>query len=119
MRVLLLTLGVIFVFAAASFGQAGEKPKAHKFAEFGRISAKQMSVKIKAFHDLLRIGNDRGYVINYGTPRAIRDRKKLIMKSISWREYDPTRITFVDGPLEKKTRTVMWIVPQGAENPIP
>lgn len=119
MRVLLLTLSVIFVFVTTGLGQTVEKSKAYKSAEFGSITAKQMSVKMKALYNLVREGNASGYVINYGTPRAIQDRKKLILEAISWRDYDPPRITFVDGPVEKKIRTVMWVVPPGAENPSP
>lgn len=85
MRILILTFGLIFVFTTTGLGQE-EKPNAYKFAEFGSIAAKQLSVKLKAFYDTLRSGNDRGYVINYGTPRAIRARKKLIMGAISWQQ---------------------------------
>lgn len=100
------------------FGQ--EQPKAYKFAEFGGISAKNLSTKVKTFYsELNRERTSQGYIINYGTAKSIRARRKLILSKINFWYYDPPRVTFIDGPWERKVRTVMWIVPSGAEAPAP
>lgn len=95
-------------------------PGAYKFAEFGPIGAKAIAAKMASFYEFLKKESTaQGYVINYGSPKEIKARRAAIMKAITWRDYDGPRITFVDGPFEKRIRTVMWIVPAGAGFPTP
>jgi hypothetical protein len=60
----------------------------------------------------------QGYIITYGSPKAIAARRKQISNSVTHMPED-LRVTFVDGGFEKTVRTVMWIVPAGAKPPIP
>jgi hypothetical protein len=118
MRNRILIPAFILVFAGLAFSQA--EPKAIKFAEFGPMSQAGVKAKVDAF--VLELRNQpsaQGYVILYGTPKAIRARRKQITNSMSFLYQDPSRITFVDVKSEKKVRTVMWIVPAGAKPPTP
>jgi len=109
-----------FILVAAGFTGSQTQSKAYKFAEFGPMSQTQVKKKVDGF--LLELAKDpasQGYIINYGTPRAITLRRRQITRSIDFLKYDPVRITFVDGPTEKKIRTQFWIVPAGATPPAP
>lgn len=91
------------------------------FAEFGKISAKDRTAKVKAFHKALEVCDGRkGLIYNYGTVGEIKARKNALMKD--WRECDAfncVRFLFMDFPNKRDTKTVLWIVPLGVENPTP
>jgi len=66
--------------------------------------------------------NASGVIIVYtdeSDPRSGHRRKKQLMSHIGLRKFDPSRITFLDGPLRKNARTQFWLVPAGAEPPQP
>jgi hypothetical protein len=65
-----------------------------------------------------KLRDHQSYIINYGTPSQIRQRERWIRDAISFRRYDASRITLVNGG-PGPVRTVMWLVPPGAENPRP
>ena len=65
-----------------------------------------------------KLSNDQAYVINYGTPAQIAQRETWIRDAIVFRRFDSYRITLVKGG-SGPVRTVMWLVPPGAENPTP
>jgi hypothetical protein len=112
----------VFVLAARTLGQDASKtsPEPIKFAEFGKMSQAGVKEKMVAFRSKLHDDpTSQGYIINYGTPRAIAARRKQIVDSVTWLDLDPSRITFVDGTPEKTIRTVMWNVPPGAMPPVP
>lgn len=120
MRKLAYTSILTLIFACAISAQTEQKPKAYIFAEFTTATNSNIAFIMRPFYTVLKNENASGYIINYGSGQAIRARKKAIMNGINWRDgYDPVRVTFVDGPNEKIARTVMWIVPTGAENPRP
>lgn len=102
-------------------GASGPKiePEAYVVMEFGK-STKAMATKlITEFLTKLRnVDGGQGYMINYGTPRQVATREKWIRDSISFRRFDGPRITLVNGG-PGPVRTVLWIVPPGAENPAP
>jgi len=105
------------LMAGVAFMQS--EPKAIKFAEFGPMSQAGVKARMHGFMEELYNGrNWQGYIITYGTPKAIAARRKQITNSITFLRLDPSRLTFVDG-FEKKVRTVMWIVPAGARPPTP
>ena len=111
-------IAVIFAIAAIAGGQT--VPTAYKFAEFGPMS--QAGVKKKMDSFLIELAKDpasQGYILTYGTPKAIAARRRQIANSITFLRQDPLRITFVEGGFEKTLRTVMWIVPAGAKPPTP
>jgi hypothetical protein len=114
---------IVFLMLLGDLAFGQEKPKAYKFAEFGVITAKGLSTKMQAFYSALKRGKtSQGCIINYGTTKAIRSRRKLFLSALSnirLPDYDPPRVTFIDGPWERKVHNVMWIVPNGAETPAP
>ena len=121
-RLVLIFVGLLLCQSLCAQSDPPKKPEASKYAEIGSVSRSKMSATME---DLRRYLGPRRelqlYIINYGTPAAIRQRRKLISQSIYWRDgpFDSTRITYVDGKVEPKVRTVMWIVRPGAENPQP
>jgi len=123
-RLVLIFVGLLFCQSLYSQSDPPKKTEAYKFAEFGTISKADLNTKIKEFRSLLnRDRESQGYVINYGTPPLIRSRRSLLLNAAGgfwWRcDYDCPRVTWVDGPSAPKIRTVMWIVPSGADSPQP
>jgi hypothetical protein len=117
MRNTILISTLILVLTGIAFAQA--EPKAIKFAEFGPMSQAGVKKKVEAFQlELRKDLSAQGYLINYGTVKALTARQKQLSSALI-AIHDLPRITFVNGPLEKKVRTVMWIVPPGAKPPIP
>jgi hypothetical protein len=106
---------------ASDTGGIADLPQARQIDEFG----KKTDDEVKAIIDGLytQLANDptaTGYIINYGTPAQIRARRAQIMKAINFRKYDPSRVTFVDGPDQGSgILTKIYIVPPGADNPQP
>lgn len=120
---LLVALVFISCFALHSYAQSEitKISPASIFAEFGAITNSDLAKKLDAFLKELRKDEpSQGYIINYGSPRAMRARRNQILKNWwSCRDCGEERVTFVDGPIERRIRTVIWIVPPGAEKPIP
>ena len=115
-----ITLIPVFILVLAGISLAQSGPKAIRFAEFGPMSQKDVKTKVDGL--LKEMSKDRscqGYIITYGSTKAIAARHRQITNSITFLRLDPLRLTFVDGGFEKKVRTVMWIVPAGAEPPTP
>ena len=109
-----------FILVLAGFTLAQTEPKAIKFAEFGPMSQKAVKAKVDSYFQAFRQDpTAQGYIITYGSPKAIAARRKQITNSIISSMPEDLRITFVDGGLAKTVRTVMWIVPQGATPPTP
>ena len=111
----------IFVLTfSVSFAQAQEKKEPVKFFEFEKISDKLLKEKFIEYKNALK-PNAQGFIINYGTKKEILKREKQLQKQMAevFRGYEPSRITFVRNENSGKTRTVLWIVPEGAEKPKP
>jgi hypothetical protein len=119
-RLVLIFVGLLFCQAHYAQSDPPNKPMAYKFVEFGKISKGDLCEKLLSLYAALKKDRQlQGYVINYGTTAAVRARRQSWLQCIPFRGDDPVRITYVDGPQEPKIRTVMWVVPPGAENPIP
>jgi hypothetical protein len=116
-RFLFLILVVTF---SVSFAPAQEKKEPVKFFEFERISDKLLKEKLVEYKDALK-PYAHSIIINYGTNKEILRREKQLQKQIAlvFRGYDPPRMTFVRNIYTGKTRTVLWIVGEGAELPKP
>ena len=109
---------VIFSLATITAGQT--EAKTHRFDEFGQMSQAGVKKKMDGFlMELARDRSEQGYIINYGSPKAIAARRKQLTRSITFLSLDPSQMTFIDGGFEKQIRTVMWIVPAGATPPTP
>lgn len=73
----------------------------------------------------IEINNDpnvQGVIIVYSetsAPRSGRNRMRQLVYYTKMRKIDPSRVTFVEGPLMKDAITQFWIVPPGAETPVP
>jgi hypothetical protein len=64
--------------------------------------------------------NASGYIINYGPPKEVAAREKLMKNHIKFRNFDPSRITFVNGGNKGEgLQTTLWVVPAGATAPAP
>lgn len=93
-------------------------PEAWIHSEVGRAAKKAFETKVSSF---FREGFSRpdhqSYIINYGTPREIKQREKWIANQVSFRKFDRSRITLVNGG-PGKVRNVFWFVPPGAKHPV-
>lgn len=114
---------ILLAFCSLCFAQtetSKPKPVAEKIEEFGVVTDGYVKMVMDSFYiDLNNNPSAQGYIINYGLPREIAKRRAQIAKSIAFRRYDGTRITFVEGGFRPKIKTEFWLVPLGAENPKP
>jgi hypothetical protein len=96
-------------------------PALQKFDEFGLIHNGEIKIRSEKFlQKLIAENSSQGYIITYGTNRAIAARERQLRNSSSWRcGYDCARITFVKGGDSKQLKTIFWLVPEGAEPPKP
>jgi hypothetical protein len=97
------------------------KPKPTVVDEFGKATDDDVKARVDNFYTQLNANpNSQGFIINYGTPAEIKKRRAQIVKAINFRKYDPSRVTFVDGP-DNGTgiNTKFYLVPPGADNPQP
>jgi hypothetical protein len=95
-------------------------PTAKIFAEIGMATNQKFKKLIEEFY--IALGKEplaTGYIINYGKVSDVTKREKQIRNSLSFRRYDANRIDIVNGGKSKVLKTVIWIVPQGAEPPTP
>ena len=119
-RVLFLLL---IVMSSVTFAQAQEKKEPVKFAEFGKAADSLVTTKLVAFDkELKKQQTSQGVIINYGTDKEIALREKQLQKAMSsQRMFHDVRVTFVRGGSSDtgKIKTILWVVPEGAEYPKP
>jgi len=116
-RSLLLIIAILFLGATAH----AQKAEAYRFATIGSIrsiktcdSVLALLTKLKQNHGL------QGYIFLYGRPAAIRTARQSVDRCIPFRDgYDPSRIVLVEAPPKHHVSIVMWIIPPGAEKPVP
>ena len=89
--------------------------------EFGALKDDDVKARVDNFYIQLNNNpNAQGYIINYGSAADIKKRKAQIDKAITFRKYDRSRITYVDGPDDKTgVKTRFYLVPAGADKPMP
>jgi hypothetical protein len=96
-----------------------EKFDPEKFGEIESVPDDEFIEKVKSFLQKLREeGNSQGYIINYGDQKEVARRELLLRENLSSRGHD-MRITLVNGGNIGTPKTVLWLVPPGAENPMP
>ena len=118
-KIVFLALFIMIALSSSIYAQ-NDAPKAYKFAEFGPTTSAKVLEKMKGFDEELNgLPTAQGYIMNFGSLKFIKVRKGLLFKGIAFRKYDRSSITFVDARYRKKNLTIMWIVPEGAENPTP
>lgn len=116
-RVLFLILVVMSSIAVA---QMDEKPKAVKYSEFETATNGYVKMIMDGFYvELSNNPASQGYIINYGTDNEIAVREKQFRNAIFFRKFDAARITLVRGGFWKTSKSELWVVPSGAENPQP
>jgi hypothetical protein len=107
--------------ATAQVTPAPVVPVSEQIDEIGRVTPDELKARLDIF--VTRLNADptaRGYIINYGTAAEIRRRRQDITRAASFRGFDMTRITFVDGPnTGAGPVTKLYIVPAGATPPNP
>lgn len=119
---MLRSLFLILIFLSSiTFGQTQfqiDKQTAQKIHEFERATDEKVKMRIDAFFaELKKDSKAQGYIINYGSPKEIKIRRKQITDSINFRKYDAMRLTFVDAGYSRSVKTELWIVPNGADEP--
>lgn len=89
--------------------------------EFGKLENDVIRTRLDNpfFVELSNNPDDRGYIINYGTPREVAARERLIQNHMRLRRIDPSRVTFVNGGASNtgEPYTKLYRVPAGADNP--
>ena len=88
---------------------------------YGKLKDDDVKARIDGYYT--QLNNDpssHGYIIIYGTPAQIKAARAQIMKAITFRKYDPSRLTIVEGPPQGADVVIkLWRVPAGADNPTP
>lgn len=90
--------------------------------EFGKMPNDDIRGRLDLFFaELSNNPNNQGYIINYGTPREIAARERLVTNHINFRGFDRSRITLVNGGASStgEAQTKLYRIPPGAENPAP
>jgi hypothetical protein len=107
--------------SASETAGVSQRPEARLINEFGNIPADQVRAQLDIFfQELQNNPQAQGYIINYGTDREINARERLIRNHIAFRQFDANRITMVRGGDQGTgINTRLYLVPPGADNPIP
>jgi len=96
------------------------RPDAILVDEFGAMPNDDVRGRLDLFFaELSNNPNNQGYIINYGTPAQVAARERLIRNHITFRGFDPSRITLVNGGDTGTQNTRLYRVPPGADNPTP
>lgn len=105
---------------ASDTGSITTHPDPVLIDEYGKLKADDVRARLDAFFlELQNNPTNQGYVINYGTDREIAAAEKLINNHITFRRFDRSRITLVRGGNTGETKTKLYRIPPGAENPAP
>jgi hypothetical protein len=95
-------------------------PTVEFFTEIGAATNQKIKNIIKEFDNALtKEQTATGYIINYGNALDIAKRERQIRNSINFRRYDAVRIVIINGGKSNTLKTIIWIVPEGAEPPTP
>ncbi|MDI1240667.1 MAG: hypothetical protein PSX80_01940 [bacterium] len=106
---------------ATEVGAVGNLPQPILVDEFGALPNDDIRGRLDLFFaELSNNPNNQGYIINYGTPAQIATRERLIRNHITFRGFDASRITLVNGgDTGAGATTKLYRVPPGADNPTP
>ncbi len=92
-----------------------------KVDEFGKLVNDDVRLRLDNY--FIALQNDpsaTGYIINYGPPKEVAARERLITNHIRLRRADASRITIVNGgDRGSGIETTLWTVPAGATAPTP
>jgi len=108
-----------------------EQLKAHLFDEFGKISQKEIKLRSEKLRKKLQerdsINENSGaYLIFYTDSKEKSSRQKeILIRDVLFDNcrdcygFSEARIVFVNGGEKEKQKVQFWLVPAGAEPPIP
>ncbi|MBX3291262.1 MAG: hypothetical protein KF881_00035 [Acidobacteria bacterium] len=126
--------GFLMIFAILVFGSDAEaqidgaegKGSAILIDAFGRVTDCDMGARMDNF--FIQLHNNRaslGYVIFYQgadvLPAKMTDNvnRRLFLQYINFRRYDAQTVVMIDGGYRHSIWTEFWIVPPGADPPVP
>ncbi|MGI8467586.1 MAG: hypothetical protein ACR2N3_03960 [Pyrinomonadaceae bacterium] len=112
---------ILILLSASVFAQTQEKLKTYKFFEYEKISNNLLKEKLENFRlEVMKSKNSQGQIINYGKPSEVAKAEKQLKKNMFNCGYAGCYwLTFINGGVSKKGKTELWIVPEGAEPPMP
>ena len=117
----LVLLLVPFMGALAQDTRTTNKPVAIKVVEFGRVSDKKVRQAVELYWKEQTRLQLAGYIMTYGSDKDVERREKKISEAgfeLS-RHFGLPATIFVRGGRERDLKTVMWLIPEGAERPSP
>ena len=128
-RTLLLTL----LLALVCFGQTADDTSLRQdtkipiiIDDFGRMGDCETTSRLDNFFSRLQKNQDAtGYIITYQGKNALPAEygvsayEKIIKNYISFRNFNASRITFLNGGFREELSTELWLVPSGASEPTP
>ncbi len=99
----------------------GKDPIPFETDQFGKLANDDVRGRLdNYFVTLQQDPSATGYIINYGPPKEVAAREKLMRNHIAFRNFDGSRITFVNGGNPGSgIQTNLWVVPAGATAPSP
>lgn len=114
---------ILFMMCSTVFTQTEKSQEARKFFEYEKISSQLLKEKIISLCKESGKTSWIGWIINYGTPKEVSDREKLVRKSFEETSrktpcHHDSRIMFLRVEDKDKSKTEFWIVPPGEEPPI-
>ena len=128
-QILLLTLLLTLVSFGQSADEAVSEPNAKtatKLDEFGRTNECDAGGRLDSFFaNLQNNPTASGYIIIYQAKDVLpadfktSSRERFIRNQIAFRNQDASRIIIVRGGFREELATELWIVPNGAEPPVP
>lgn len=109
------------ITTAEGRGAVASRPVPTISSEIGTgTTPDEIKARVDAFFTALN--NDptaRGVIINYGSDREVARREADIRKAIAFRNFPIDRVEFVRGSSVPGIRTEFYLVPAGAEPPVP
>ncbi len=92
--------------------------KATKIDEFGKVRSGDLKSRLDNFFiHLANNSNQQGYVVNYGSTKAVSIREKLIKNYISILKFDLSRIKFFNDSVSKEIKTEFWVDSSNSDKP--
>ena len=136
MRKFFTICAFLFAFSVVIFAQNDYQPsdlnqtiqseKSEKIDEFGKIGECDLGARLD--HLLIKLQNKTdatGYIIFYQGKDVLPAEyetnldERRARNYITFRNQDPSRLTFIDGGFREEVSTELWLVPNGAEPPMP
>jgi len=108
---------------ASEVGSVLAKLSLELFDEYGKLPYGEVAARVQNLYiQLGNLPNYQGYIINYGTDKEIAARERQIQRAIRFLKLDTNSVTIVRGganPNGAGAWTKVWVLPPGAEFPLP